>query len=104
MCFGNKWGYICPEDWDNDDAEVICRQINHPIICMREREEQEREGERELEESNREREKEERDRGSWCLLMLSVINTAPYHYYINHYLLTFKQLITYNCEKNLINH
>ena len=55
-------------------------------------------------EREKEREKEERDRGSWCLLMLSVINTAPYDYYINHYLLTFKQLITYNCEKNLINH
>ena len=57
MCFGNKWGYICPEDWDNDDAEVICRQINHPIICMREREEQEREGEREKRAIERERER-----------------------------------------------
>ncbi|XP_019858631.1 PREDICTED: deleted in malignant brain tumors 1 protein-like isoform X1 [Amphimedon queenslandica] len=27
VCFGNSWGYICPEDWDNNDAKVICRQL-----------------------------------------------------------------------------
>ena len=77
MCFGNKWGYICPEDWDNDDAEVICRQINHPIICMRERgaRERGREGEEQLRE--KERRRREIEGASWCLLMLNVINTAP---------------------------
>ena len=80
MCFGNKWGYICPEDWDNDDAEVICRQINHPIICMRERERGARERGKIEQLRERERKKERKreiEGASWCLLMLNVINTAP---------------------------
>ena len=27
MCFGNLWGTICHNSWDNRDAGVICEQL-----------------------------------------------------------------------------
>ena len=29
-CFSDTWGYICPDDWDNIDAQVACRELNLP--------------------------------------------------------------------------
>lgn len=33
VCFGNTWGYICPEMWSDVDAQVICRQLMLPLTC-----------------------------------------------------------------------
>jgi hypothetical protein len=27
ICMNNTWGLICPDDWDNNDAAVICHQL-----------------------------------------------------------------------------
>ena len=27
VCFGNLWGSICHNSWDNRDAGVICKQL-----------------------------------------------------------------------------
>ena len=27
LCVGGRWGSICETDWDNNDAEVVCRQL-----------------------------------------------------------------------------
>ena len=27
VCFGNLWGTICHNSWDNRDAGVICKQL-----------------------------------------------------------------------------
>jgi len=30
VCFGNLWGTICHNSWDNRDAGVICKQLFGP--------------------------------------------------------------------------
>ena len=31
-CFGNLWGTICHNSWDNRDAGVICKQLFNPLF------------------------------------------------------------------------
>ena len=27
ICYDNHWGALCDNDWDNNDAAVVCRQL-----------------------------------------------------------------------------
>ena len=29
VCFNNKWGTICTDFWDNNDASVVCNQLGY---------------------------------------------------------------------------
>ena len=34
ICNSNLWGLISDSDWDDDDAEVVCRQLGYTTTSM----------------------------------------------------------------------
>ena len=32
VCYGDVWGSICPNSWDNNVAKVVCRQLGYITI------------------------------------------------------------------------
>ena len=36
VCFEDHWATICDHQWNEEDAEVVCRQLGHSggIICI----------------------------------------------------------------------
>ena len=29
ICYDNHWGAVCGNSWDNSEATVVCRQLEH---------------------------------------------------------------------------
>ena len=30
VCFHNRWGTVCDDNWNSDNARVICKQLGFP--------------------------------------------------------------------------